>query len=81
MIDISRNTTISLDPDGVILGPKVLLADEFSASDGDLVTYRFKKYNLGPVIGKADVGRSCRDTGISPLPRRRLHEPAGIFAV
>ncbi len=56
MIDISRNTTISLDPDGVILGPKVLLADEFSASDGDLVTYRFKKYNLGPVIGKRTWG-------------------------
>ncbi|MEK9138125.1 MAG: PDZ domain-containing protein, partial [Bacteroidota bacterium] len=34
MIEVARNTAISLDPDGMVLGPKVMLIDEFSASDG-----------------------------------------------
>ena len=38
------------------LGPKVLLMDEFSASDGDIFPYRFRKYNLGKLIGKRTWG-------------------------
>jgi tricorn protease len=34
-----------------MLGPKVLLIDQYSASDGDLFPYSFKKHNLGTVIG------------------------------
>ena len=53
MIDIARNTSPSIDPGGTMMGPKVLLIDEFSASDGDIVGYRFKQYKLGKVIGNA----------------------------
>src|SRR3990172_2384411 len=56
MIDIARNAARTTDPGGLVLGPKVMLLDEFSASDGDIVAYRFKKYNLGTVIGKRSWG-------------------------
>ena len=67
MIDIARNTAPSPDPDGLILGPKVMLIDEFSASDGDLVAYRFKKYKLGEVIGKRTWGGVVGIRGTLPL--------------
>jgi tricorn protease len=56
MIDIARNSTVGADPSGTMVGPKVMLLDEFSASDGDIVAYRFKKYKLGKVIGKRSWG-------------------------
>jgi tricorn protease len=56
MIGISRNAAPTPNPGGMVMGPKVLLIDEFSASDGDIVAYRFKHYKLGPVIGKRTWG-------------------------
>jgi len=56
MIDIARNATPGPDPGGTIMGPKVMLLDEFSASDGDIVAYRFKKYKIGLLIGKRSWG-------------------------
>ena len=56
MIGIARNSTVGADPSGTMLGPKVMLLDEFSASDGDIVAYRFKKYKLGKVVGKRSWG-------------------------
>jgi tricorn protease len=56
MITIARNTSPSLNPDGIIPGPKVCLIDEFSASDGDIFAYRFRYYNLGKLIGKRTWG-------------------------
>jgi len=38
-------------PNQMILGPKVLLINQYSASDGDLFPYQFKKYGIGKVIG------------------------------
>ena len=56
MFTVARNAAVNIDPSGMHLGPKVALADEFSASDGDIFTYRFQHYNLGPVIGKRTWG-------------------------
>ena len=67
MIDIARNTAISPDQGGMVLGPKVMLIDEFSASDGDIVAYRFKKLKLGPVIGKRTWGGVVGIRGSLPL--------------
>ena len=50
----------SVNPVGTFQGPKVLLINEYSASDGDLFPYRFKFNKLGTVIGKKNMGRSCR---------------------
>lgn len=38
-------------PRQMILGPKVMLVNQYSASDGDLFPYQFKKYKMGKVIG------------------------------
>jgi tricorn protease len=56
MTSIARNTRPAIDPNGTLNGPMVILCDEFSASDGDIVTYRFKFYKMGTVIGKRTWG-------------------------
>ena len=56
MITIARNAAPNVDPSGTFVGPKVLLLDEFSASDGDIFPYRFKMHKLGKLIGKRSWG-------------------------
>ncbi len=67
MIDIARNGSPSIDPDGTVLGPKVLIIDEFSASDGDIVAYRFRQAKLGKIIGKRSWGGVVGIRGSLPL--------------
>ncbi|MBW8039656.1 MAG: protease [Planctomycetes bacterium] len=67
MIEFARNTAPEPDPFSMIYGPMVCLADEFSASDGDLFTYQFKKYKLGKVIGKRTWGGVVGIRGSLPL--------------
>jgi tricorn protease len=67
MIDIARNGAPSIDPGGTMLGPKVLLLDEFSASDGDIVAYRFRQAKLGKIIGKRSWGGVVGIRGTLPL--------------
>ncbi len=38
------------------IGPKVLLMDRYSASDGDLFPYGFRELGLGPIIGTRSWG-------------------------
>ncbi len=38
-------------PEQTHVGPKVLLVNMYSASDGDLFPYQFKQYKIGPIIG------------------------------
>ncbi|HEX3431528.1 MAG TPA: S41 family peptidase [Rhizomicrobium sp.] len=47
------NTSI---PQQLILGPKVCLINNYSASDGDIFPYFFRKYGLGPLIGTRTWG-------------------------
>ncbi|GMU87322.1 MAG: tricorn protease [Ignavibacteriales bacterium] len=56
MIDMARNGMPGTNPSGMHFGPKVALADEFSASDGDIFSYRFKFHKLGKLIGKRTWG-------------------------
>jgi tricorn protease len=67
LISIARNTAISPDPDAMVLGPQAMLIDEFSASDGDIVGYRFRKAGLGPLIGKRTWGGVVGIRGSLPL--------------
>ncbi len=67
MITIARNTAPDVNPHDMLWGPKVLLVDEFAASDGDIFTYRFKKYKLGKVIGKRSWGGVVGIRGSLPL--------------
>lgn len=43
-------------PTKMMLGPKVLLINNYSASDGDLFPYGFKKHQIGKVIGTRSWG-------------------------
>lgn len=56
MIDKPRNAARRPDPGAIMLGPMVTLIDQFSASDGDLFPYRFRKHNLGKLIGTRTWG-------------------------
>jgi len=67
MVGIARNAAPSYDPGGTQVGPKVMLLDEFSASDGDIVAYRFKQHKLGPVVGKRSWGGVVGIRGTLPL--------------
>jgi tricorn protease len=46
----------SQTPKQMMLGPKVLLIDHYSASDGDLFPYGFRKHQLGKIIGTRSWG-------------------------
>ncbi|MBL9129025.1 MAG: PD40 domain-containing protein [Verrucomicrobiales bacterium] len=67
MWTIARNGAVNVDPSGQVLGPKVLLIDAFSASDGDIVGYRFRKHRLGPIIGQRSWGGVVGIRGTLPL--------------
>lgn len=67
MMKVARNTTPYPDPLATIYGPKVCLINEFSASDGDLFPYRFKKNNMGKLIGKRTWGGVIGIRGSLPL--------------
>ena len=81
MIDVARNAAPGPDPGGMVMGPKVMLIDEFSASDGDIVAYRFRKNNLGPLIGKRTWGGVVGIRGVAPPAGRRLPQQAGVLTV
>ncbi len=55
-LSMSRNTAPGTRPSEIHLGPKVCLIDKYSASDGDLFPYQFKKLGLGPLIGTTTWG-------------------------
>jgi len=54
--DKARNAAPVTDPVDLQVGPKILLMDEFSASDGDVFPYRFKMDGLGKLVGKRTWG-------------------------
>ncbi len=66
----------TMKPDGMLLGPKVLLIDQYSASDGDLFPYQFRKHNLGPIIGVRSWGGVVGIRGSLPfIDGATLHKP------
>ena len=64
--EMTRNSGGHPDPD-MILGPKVLLFNEYSASDGDIFPWRFKTYHLGTTIGKRSWGGVVGIRGTLPF--------------
>jgi tricorn protease len=66
-VAIARNAAPSPLPDAMLLGPKVCLLNEFSASDGDLFPYRFRHDKLGKLIGKRSWGGVVGIRGSLPL--------------
>jgi len=55
--NMARNVTVpGQTPTKLMIGPKVLLLNQYSASDGDLFPYAFKKHQLGKTIGVRSWG-------------------------
>jgi tricorn protease len=64
---ISRNGLPTTNPGSQAWGPKVLLLDEFSASDGDMFARRFRERKLGTLIGKRSWGGVVGIRGSLPI--------------
>jgi tricorn protease len=60
----SRGTTY---PDGVFIGPKVALLDEFAGSDGDIFPAMFREARLGSLVGLRSWGGVVGISGRGPL--------------
>jgi tricorn protease len=45
-----------VSPNAAILGPKVLIQNEMAGSGGDLLPYMWRKFKLGPIVGKRTWG-------------------------
>ena len=67
IMGMSRNTAAEKSPESAINGPIVCLIDNYSASDGDLFPYKFKKLGLGKLIGKRSWGGVIGIRGTLPL--------------
>ena len=66
-IDMSRGSDMtSTTPDGTHVGPKVLLVNKYSASDGDLFPWSFKANKMGTVIGTRSWGGIIGISGSLP---------------
>jgi tricorn protease len=59
-------TVGDVNPVGTHIGPKVALCDKYSASDGDLFSYRFKYNKIGPLIGTRTWGGVVGYSGTIP---------------
>jgi tricorn protease len=65
--NVYRGTTPFTNPDATFTGPLVCLANEFSASDGDIFPFRFKALHMGKVIGKRTWGGVVGIRGTLPF--------------
>ena len=66
-LDMSRTSSrVSTTPEGTHTGPKVLLVDKYSASDGDLFPWSFKANNMGTIIGTRTWGGIIGISGSLP---------------
>jgi tricorn protease len=77
------------EPQEVLNGPKVVLLNHWSASDGDIFPYLFKLYGLGPAVGTRSWGgvRGIRgewpmmDGGYITIPEDALYTLDSHWAV
>ncbi|MDI2091109.1 S41 family peptidase [Commensalibacter oyaizuii] len=77
----NRERMQSTLPQQLIHGPKVTLINQYSASDGDIFPYYFRKYGLGKIIGKRTWGGvrgirgywPLRDGGYITIPEESLY--------
>jgi len=66
--NMARNVEVpGQTPRQMMLGPTVMLINQYSASDGDLFPYAYKKHNLGKVIGMRTWGGVVGIRGTLPF--------------
>jgi len=66
-MDSARNFASSTIPDVVFNGSLACVTNAYAASDGDIFSYYFKKYHLGPLIGMRTWGGVRGIRGFVPL--------------
>ena len=66
-METNRHRVANPIPTELINGPKVCLINHYSASDGDIFPYYFRKYGLGPLIGTRTWGGVRGIRGYWPL--------------
>ena len=66
-MDSARNWAPGTVPDNVFYGYMACVTNHYAASDGDIFTYYFKWYKLGPVIGTRTWGGVRGIRGYIPL--------------
>ncbi|MDR0384931.1 MAG: PDZ domain-containing protein [Prevotellaceae bacterium] len=67
LLTAPRNGRPNIKPDGTMAGPKILLVDRYSASDGDLFPYQFKYHRLGKIVGTRTWGGVVGIRGSLPI--------------
>jgi tricorn protease len=66
-MDAARNFASGTIPDVVFNGSMACVTNAYAASDGDIFSYYFKKYHLGPLIGMRTWGGVRGIRGFVPL--------------
>ena len=66
-MDSARNFASGTIPDVVFNGYLACVTNAYAASDGDIFSYYFKKYHLGPLIGMRTWGGVRGIRGFVPL--------------
>ena len=88
-LSVNRESAVSTEPESVLAGPKVVLANHWSASDGDIFPLLFKLYGLGPMVGTRTWGgvRGIRgywpmmDGGYITVPEDGMYGPDSRWTV
>ena len=62
-----REGNDSKTPGAAIYGPKVMLINEYSGSGGDAFPYYFRRYGIGPLVGKRTWGGLVGISGGLPM--------------
>jgi tricorn protease len=60
-----RHGADNRSPSAAVFGPKVMIIDEGAGSGGDMLPWMFRKFNVGPIVGKRTWGGLV---GISGTP-------------
>ena len=66
-------------PGNTIFGPKVLLANQFSGSGGDMFPWLFKHKKIGPLIGKRTWGGLVASFGFPTVDGGNINSPNCAF--
>lgn len=66
-------------PGSTIFGPKVLLANQFSGSGGDMFPWLFKHKKVGPIIGKRTWGGLVASFGFPTVDGGNINSPNCAF--
>lgn len=66
-------------PGSAIYGPKVMIANQFSGSGGDMFPWLFKHHKIGPLVGKRTWGGLVASFGFPLADGGRINSPNCAF--